>query len=109
MGVAVPPPAPHPRATAVELAAATVTPGARRVQWLGMPLLRSLPLLLLLGAPRSFTEGAATAPTPDPVLEWQGECPQSRWDQIGTSGGGVVKAEEGGVKLGAGRRELLRS
>ncbi|XP_045335921.1 secretory phospholipase A2 receptor isoform X3 [Leopardus geoffroyi] len=36
-----------------------------------MLLLRSLPLLLLLGAPRSFTEGAATAPTPDPVLEWQ--------------------------------------
>ena len=102
MGVAVPPPAPHPRAPAVELAAATVTPGARQVQWVGM-------LLLLLGAPRSFTEGAATALTPDSVLEWQGECPQSRWDQIGTSGGGVVKAEEGGVKLGAGRRELLRS
>ncbi|XP_047726132.1 secretory phospholipase A2 receptor isoform X1 [Prionailurus viverrinus] len=36
-----------------------------------MLLLRSLPLLLLLGAPRSFTEGAATALTPDPVLEWQ--------------------------------------
>ncbi|XP_042804864.1 secretory phospholipase A2 receptor [Panthera leo] len=36
-----------------------------------MLLLRSLPLLLLLGAPRSFTEGAATALNPDPVLEWQ--------------------------------------
>lgn len=96
-GAAVPPPAPQPTAQTVELAAESVTPATRRVQWLGMLLLRSLPLLLLLGAPRSFTEGAAMALTPEPVLEWQGECPPGRRNQIGSSGAGVVKAEVEGV------------
>lgn len=86
---------------------ATITLGARRAQWLAMLLLRSLLLLLLLGAPRSFAEGAVTA-LPRESVPWQGECPPGQRDQTRTAGAGVVTAEKEGAKLGAGRGEKLR-
>lgn len=66
-----------------------------------MLLLSSLLLLLLLGAPLGCAEGAAAALTQERILEWQGECPPDRRDQVSTSGTGVVKGEEK-AKLGAG-------
>lgn len=71
-------------------------PGARRAQWLAMLLLRSLTLLLLLGAPRSLAEGAVTALNPESVLEWQGECPPDEETRSAHRGRGWLRQRRNG-------------
>lgn len=68
-----------------------------------MLLLSSLLLLLLLGAPLGCAEDAAAALTLERILEWQGECPRGRRDQLSTSGTGVAKGEEKGRSWGRAR------
>lgn len=77
--------------------------GRPAAQWLAMLLLSSLLLLLLLGAPLGCAEDAAAALSLERILEWQGECPRGRRDQISTSGTGVAKGEEKGRSWGRAR------